>query len=113
MKETPTPPNTAETGRALTLPSGKIARIKEGKGRDLLQAQRVAKSAEEMLFALLAELVTFEGKRLVLEEVLELPLKDVLALQQAVVGDFLPSPALRPSSTSAESPAGDTVSSKR
>ena len=33
----------------LTLPSGKTATIKDGKGRDLLNAQRKAKSPEEIM----------------------------------------------------------------
>ncbi len=75
--------------------------------------EETAKSADELVFALLAELVELDGRRVVLEDLYELGLRDVLALQQAVLGDFLPSPAPRPSSTSAGSPAGATPSSAR
>lgn len=46
----------------LTLPSGKTAIIKEGKGKDLLQAQLKAKTSEEIPYALIAELCEFEGE---------------------------------------------------
>ena len=75
----------------LTLSSGKTAIIKEGKGKDLLQAQLKAKTSEEIPYALIAELCEFEGQSLVYEDILEMDLSDVLALQAEISGKFLQS----------------------
>jgi len=93
--------------KEIILPSGKKVTVREGKGRDLLNAQRKARSAEEILYALLAELTEIDGQKLVYEDLLEMDLKDVLALQSAVVGDFF---SFQPStsSTSQELQAGES-----
>lgn len=70
----------------LTLPSGKIATIKDGKGIDLLHAQMKAKSSEEIPYALIAELTEIDGQALVYEDILELDLSDVIELQTAISG---------------------------
>lgn len=72
--------------KTLTLPSGKVAMIENGKGRDLLQAQMKAKTADEIPYALIAELVEIDGQKLVYEDILELDLEDVIALQAEVSG---------------------------
>lgn len=46
--------------KKLTLTSGKTVIIKEGKGKDLLQAQLKAKTSEEIPYALIAELCEIE-----------------------------------------------------
>ena len=46
--------------KKLTLTSGKTVIIKEGKGKDLLQAQLKAKTSEEIPYALIAELCDIE-----------------------------------------------------
>ncbi|MFN3396497.1 MAG: hypothetical protein ACK4Z9_06865 [Thermodesulfovibrionales bacterium] len=74
--------------KEIVLPSGKRATIKDGKGRDLLNAQRKVKSPEEILYALLAELTEIDGQRLVYEDILEMDLQDVLALQMEIAGNF-------------------------
>lgn len=82
--------------KTLTLPSGKIATIENGKGRDLLQAQMKAKTADEIPYALIAELVEIDGQKLVYEDILELDLEDVITLQAEVSGKFekkTPTPA--------------------
>lgn len=79
----------AEDTRTTTLPSGKRAEVRKGKGRDLMRAHRaVAGNAEPMSvsFALIAELAQIEGKPLVYEDVLEMDLEDVLALEAEVTG---------------------------
>lgn len=79
----------SESRRQLTLPSGKAAQIRNGKGRDLMRAHRaVAGNPEPMSvsFALIAELVRIEGKPLVYEDVLEMDLDDVLTLEAALSG---------------------------
>lgn len=72
----------------LTLPSGKIVTIKDGIGRDLMQAQIKAKKSEEIPYALIAELCEIEGQSLVFEDILEMDLRDVLILQAEISGKF-------------------------
>lgn len=74
--------------KTLTLPSGKIAVLKKGKGYDLLQAQMKAKNSEEIPFALISELAEIDGQKLVYEDILELDLGDVIALQGEISGKF-------------------------
>ena len=81
--------------KELTLPSGKIAIIEKGKGKDLLQAQIKAKTSDEIPYALIAELVEIDGElveidgqKLVYEDILELDLEDVIALQGEISGKF-------------------------
>jgi hypothetical protein len=73
----------------LELPSGSVMLVRQGFGRDLQRAQRAVVGGDptSVVFALIAELAEFEdGRKLVYEDVLELPLADVLALQSEVVG---------------------------
>ena len=72
--------------KTLTLPSGKIATFEKGKGKDLLQAQMKAKTSDEIPYALLAELCEIDGQKLVYEDILELDLEDVIALQAEISG---------------------------
>lgn len=72
--------------KTLNLPSGKIAILEQGKGRDLLQAQMKAKTSDEIPYALLAELCEIDGQKLVYEDILELDLEDVIALQAEISG---------------------------
>lgn len=74
--------------KTITLPSGKIAEIKSGKGSDLLQAQMKAKTSEEIPYALIAELAEIDGQKLVYEDILEMDLTDVVALQAEISGKF-------------------------
>lgn len=74
--------------KTLTLPSGKIAVIRNGKGHDLLQAQMKAKNSEEIPYALIAELAEIDGQALVYEDILEMDLPDVVALQGEISGKF-------------------------
>ena len=80
--------------KTLTLPSGKMAQLRKGKGFDLFQAQKKAKSSEEIPYALIAELVEIDGEKLVYEDILELDLEDVIALQSEVSGKFADSKAV-------------------
>ena len=72
--------------KTLTLPSGKIATFEKGRGKDLLQAQIKAKTSDEIPYALLAELCEIDGQKLVYEDILELDLEDVIALQAEISG---------------------------
>lgn len=74
--------------KTLILPSGKTATIKQGKGYDLLQAQMKAKNSEEIPYALIAELAEIDGQALVYEDILEMDLSDVVALQGEISGKF-------------------------
>ena len=94
--------------KELTLPSGKIAKLKDGKGLDLLNAQRKAKNSDEILFALIAEIAEIDGEAVIYEDLLEMPLEDVLALQAEISGKFQSLPQ-NVSSTSPKQPAGATA----
>ena len=74
--------------KTITLPSGKIATVRQGRGFDLLQAQIKAKTSEEIPYALIAELTEIDGQKLVYEDILELDLTDVIALQAELSGKF-------------------------
>lgn len=78
--------------KTLTLPSGKIATFEKGKGKDLLQAQIKAKTSDEIPYALLAELCEIDGQKLVYEDILELDLEDVIALQAEISGKLQGTP---------------------
>lgn len=98
--------------KEMILPSGKKATIKDGKGRDLLNSQRKAKSAEEIAYALLAELTEIDGQKLIYEDILEMDIKDVLALQMEIMGNFqFPQPSIL--STSQKQQDGDLEKSKK
>ena len=92
----------------LTLPSGKNVKLALGKGYHLLNAQRKAKTSEEITFALIAELAEIDGQSVVYEDLLEFDLEDVLYLQAEISGKFK---SLVPtaSSTSPKQPAGNTA----
>ncbi|MGH8013348.1 MAG: hypothetical protein ACREQ4_12700 [Candidatus Binataceae bacterium] len=103
-----------KTLRELRLPSGKAARIRKGKGRDLMRAHRATAGSEEplaLIFALIAELTEIESKQVVYEDLLDMNLEDVLTLQEEVLGgesapvNFQDPPGL------AETSAADAVSS--
>ncbi|MBR6126476.1 hypothetical protein IKQ21_02210 [bacterium] len=72
--------------QTFTLSDGKTATVKAGRGYDLLQAQLKAKTSEEIPYALIAELTEIDGQKIVYEDILELPLEDVLTLQGAISG---------------------------
>lgn len=74
--------------KTLILPSGKTAVIRKGKGNDLLQAQMKAKTSEEIIYALIAELSEIDGQSLVYEDLLDMDLEDVVALQAEISGKF-------------------------
>lgn len=72
----------------LILSDGRKVTIKDGKGKNLLNAQKIAKTPDEIPYALLAELCDFDGQQLVYEDILELPIEDVINLQAAISGKF-------------------------
>ena len=72
--------------KEIKLSDGKLAFIKDGKGLDLLNAQKKAKTSDEIPYALIAELTEIDGNYLVYEDILELPIEDVILLQEAIGG---------------------------
>lgn len=96
------------TNTELTLPSGKKVILTPGKGYHLLNAQRKAKTSEEITFALIAELAEVDKQPIVYEDLLEYDLEDVLALQGEISGKFK---SLTPtaSSTLPKQQAGNTA----
>jgi hypothetical protein len=80
-----------ELTREIHLPSGRIAIIRKGFGRDLLRAHRAAGHNGEpaaITFALIAELAQIDGKSIVYEEVLAMELADVLSLEAGITEDI-------------------------
>lgn len=94
--------------KEITLPSGKVANLKDGKGLDLLNAQRKAKNSDEILFALIAEIAEIDGEAVIYEDLLEMSLEDVLALQAEISGKFQSLPQ-NVSSTSQKPQVGATA----
>jgi hypothetical protein len=99
----------ADEMKAITLPSGKAATIRKGKGRDLMRAHRaVAGNPEPMAvsFALVAELAHVEGRPIVYEDLLAMDLEDVLALEAEVMGaaESEPNFTVRPADRGEEAP---------
>ena len=88
--------------RTIELPSGKSAEVRKGFGRDLMRAQRAAAGgdANAVIFALIAELTRVDGCKIVYEEVLEMELADVMALQAEVIGENFDHPPQRVSQVS-------------
>ena len=72
--------------KEIKLSDGKLAVIKDGKGLDLLNAQKKAKTSDEIPYALIAELTEIDGNYLVYEDILELTIEDVILLQEAIGG---------------------------
>jgi len=62
------------------LPSGKKARVKKGKGRDLFKAQMMATSPEMGNYALIALLVEYDGQKLTVEDLEDMDVGDMVSL---------------------------------
>lgn len=69
--------------KEIKLSDGRIATFKEGKGRDLFEAMRLAGEAGEITKLLIARLVLIDGKPITENELEELPLQDALTILQA------------------------------
>src|ERR1700722_6262872 len=88
--------------RAVELPSGARAEVRKGYGRDLMRAQRAAAGgdASAVVFALIAEVARVDGRKIVYEDVLEMDLADVMALQAEVIDENFDRPPQRASQAS-------------
>jgi hypothetical protein len=67
----------------LTLSDGRKVEIKKGKGHDVLQASMLMKSQEELPSILAALLTNIDGKRIQVEELLDLDIPDYLMVMDA------------------------------
>ena len=88
--------------RAIDLPSGARAEVRKGYGRDLMRAQRAAAGGDAgaVIFALIAEVVRVDGRKIVYEDVPEMDLADVMALQAEVIDENFDRPPRRASQVS-------------
>ncbi|MGB0060222.1 phage tail assembly protein [Candidatus Binatus sp.] len=88
--------------RTIELPSGARAEVRKGYGRDLMRAQRAAANgdASAVVFALIAEVTRVDGHKIVYEDVLEMDLADVMALQAEVIDENFDRPPQRASQAS-------------
>jgi hypothetical protein len=94
--------NADEDIRTIELPSGTRAEVRKGHGRDLMRAQRAAAGgdASAVIFALIAELTRVNSRKIVYEDVLEMDLADVMALQAEVIGENFDHPPQQASQAS-------------
>ena len=88
--------------RTIELPSGARAEVRKGYGRDLMRAQRATAGgdASAVVFALIAEVTRVDGRKIVYEDVLEMDLADVMALQAEVIDENFDRPPQRASQAS-------------
>jgi hypothetical protein len=87
----------AGPSKTLTLPSGATAEVRKGRGKDLMRAHRAVRGKDDPMaiaFALIAELTNIDGKPIVYEDVLEMGLADVFALQTEIMGSDFQLPPL-------------------
>jgi len=92
----------------ITLPSGRTAVVRPGTAGDLVNAQMMVTTQEQLPLALVSMLVEIDGTRMMLEDVTAMPLPDFLALLPAL---GLSQPTRPVScSVSAASPAGASAS---
>lgn len=70
------------SNKTITLSDGRVAVIRDGKGSDSIAAQRLMGGKSELYFAaLMSLLVTVGEKSLLMEDFLEMPLKDFTKIQ--------------------------------
>jgi hypothetical protein len=70
--------------KEITLPSGKIAKIKEGKGKDLFWALSNSTGQHEVIKLLIVRLTEIDGKPITEDDLEELPLADVMTLMKEI-----------------------------
>jgi hypothetical protein len=68
--------------KEITLPSGRVARIKEGKGKDLFWALSNSTGQNDIIKLLIVRLTEIDGKPITEDDLEELPLADVMALMK-------------------------------
>jgi len=83
--------------KEVALPSGKIARIKEGKGKDLFWALSNSTGQNDIIKLLIVRLTELDGKPITEDDLEELPLADVMALMREFTEVYYPLSAEKPS----------------
>ena len=68
--------------KEITLPSGRVARIKEGKGKDLFWALSNSTGQNDIIKLLIVRLTEIDGKPITEDDLEELPLADVMLLMR-------------------------------
>jgi hypothetical protein len=68
--------------KEITLPSGRVARIKEGKGKDLFWALSNSTGQNDIIKLLIVRLTEIDGKPITEDDLEELPLADVMTLMK-------------------------------
>jgi len=76
--------------KEITLPSGKIARIKEGKGKDLFWALSNSTGQNDIIKLLIVRLTEIEGKPITEDDLEELSLADVMTLMKEFTEIYTP-----------------------
>ncbi len=67
--------------RTIELPSGRKAELKEFKGKHIKEAQRIAgENSENLIYAIIAMLTTIDGQPVMMEDLDDMPGKDLLKL---------------------------------
>jgi hypothetical protein len=96
--------------KTITLPSGKVATIREGTGADIMRSRRVLDEKlmtdpTANVFSLMAQTVQIDGRPIVFEDVLAMKASDIIALEKEVLGENFVSP---PTPRSRDSSASDS-----
>jgi hypothetical protein len=68
--------------KEITLPSGRVARIKEGKGKDLFWALSNSTGQNDIIKLLIVRLTEIDGKPITEDDLEELSLADVMLLMR-------------------------------
>ena len=76
--------------KEITLPSGRIARIKEGKGKDLFWALSNSTGQNDVIKLLIVRLTEIDGKPITEDDLEELPLADVMTLMKEFTEIYTP-----------------------
>jgi hypothetical protein len=76
--------------KEITLPSGRIAIIKEGKGKDLFWALSNSTGQNDIIKLLMVRLTEIDGKPITEDDLEELPLADVMVLMREFTEIYTP-----------------------
>lgn len=74
----------------IKLKDGRVATIKEGKGKDLFWAYQNANNPSEIIKLLMLRLIEINKKPLTEEELDEMPVQDVMVLMRSVTEGIFP-----------------------
>ena len=76
--------------KEITLPSGRVAQIKEGKGKDLFWALSNSTWQNDIIKLLIVRLTEIDGKPITEDDLEELPLADVMTLMKEFTEIYTP-----------------------